>query len=51
MENTRSWWNDLKLRAGWGETGQQAVGDLWNAYIPTYSPSQPGSFYPDGMGG
>lgn len=51
MESTRSWFNDLKLRAGWGETGQQAVGDLWNSYIPTYSPSQPGSFYPDGNGG
>ncbi len=51
MESTRSWFNDLYLRAGWGETGQQAVGDLWNSYIPTYSPSQPGSFYPDGNGG
>ncbi len=51
MESSRSWFNDLKLRAGWGETGQQAVGDLWNSYIPTYSPSQPGSLYPDGNGG
>ena len=51
MEGTRSWWNDLKLRAGWGETGQQSVDNFYNAYTPTYTPSQPGSFYPNGNGG
>lgn len=51
MENTRSWWNDLKLRAGWGETGQQSIDNFYNCYTPTYIPSQPGSFYPNGTGG
>lgn len=50
MEGARSWWNDLKLRAGWGETGQQAVGST-NNYTPTYTVSQPGSYYPNGFGG
>ena len=51
MENARSWWNDLKLRAGWGETGQQSIDNFYNCYTPTYIPSQPGSFYPNGTGG
>lgn len=51
MEGARSWWNDLKLRAGWGETGQQSIDNFYNCYTPTYIPSQPGSFYPNGMGG
>ena len=50
MEDARGWFNDLKLRAGWGETGQQAVGST-NNWFPSYTPSQPGSFYPNGMGG
>ena len=33
MESTAGWLNDLKLRLGWGETGQQAVGSYYN-YIP-----------------
>lgn len=51
MEGARSWWNDLKLRAGWGETGQQSIDNFYNCYTPTYIPSQPGSFYPNGNGG
>ncbi|MEZ3576760.1 MAG: TonB-dependent receptor [Muribaculaceae bacterium] len=51
MEGARSWWNDLKLRAGWGETGQQSIDNFYNCHTPTYIPSQPGSFYPNGMGG
>ena len=50
MESARGWLSDLKLRAGWGETGQQAVGNYYN-YIPIYTVSSPGSYYPDGMGG
>ena len=50
MESTAGWLNDLKLRLGWGETGQQAVGSYYN-YIPIVTPSQPGSYYPDGNGG
>jgi len=50
MDRTSGWLNDLKLRLGWGETGQQAVGSYYN-YIPLVTPSQPGSYYPDGQGG
>ena len=50
MERSRGWLNDLKLRLGWGETGQQAVGGYYN-YMSLYYGSQPGSYYPDGMGG
>lgn len=50
MERTRGWLSDFKLRLGWGETGQQAVGSYYN-YIPIYTASQPGSFYPNGAGG
>lgn len=42
--------SDLKLRLGWGETGQQAVGSYYN-YIPMYTVSQPGSYYPNGFNG
>ena len=50
MESSRNWLSDFKLRLGWGETGQQAVGSYYN-YIPIYNVSQPGSFYPNGAGG
>lgn len=50
MQDAASWLSDLKLRAGWGETGQQAVGSYYN-YIPTYTVSSPGSYYNNGMGG
>lgn len=50
MSRARGWLSDLKLRLGWGETGQQAVGTYYN-YIPIYSPSQPGSYYTNGAGG
>lgn len=45
MEDTRSWMNDLKLRLGWGMTGQQEVGSTCN-YLPLYSVASPGSYYP-----
>lgn len=51
MESSRTWLSDLKLRLGWGETGQQAVGDSYYNYIPTYTASMPGSYYTNGAGG
>lgn len=45
MEGTRGWMNDLKLRLGWGMTGQQEVGSTCN-YLPMYSIAGPGSYYP-----
>ncbi|MDE6697198.1 MAG: TonB-dependent receptor [Muribaculaceae bacterium] len=50
MESARNWLSDFKLRLGWGETGQQAVGSYYN-YIPQYMISSPGSFYTNGQGG
>lgn len=50
MERARGWLSDFKLRLGWGETGQQAVGSYYN-YLPLYNSSQPGSFYPNGLNG
>lgn len=35
----------LKLRVGWGKTGQQDIGDNFYPYIPTYTISQQGAFY------
>ncbi len=40
-----NWWNEFKLRLGWGKTGQQDVGSTCN-YLPMYSVAGPGSFYP-----
>jgi TonB-linked SusC/RagA family outer membrane protein len=37
--------DELKLRAGWGQTGQQDIGDTYYPYIPTYTISQQGAFY------
>ena len=39
-----TWLSDLKLRAGWGITGQQeGIGDY--TYIPTYTPNSQGAYY------
>ena len=46
MENVRENMNEFKLRLGWGQTGQQAVGGLFD-YMPTYTVSEPGSYYPN----
>jgi len=45
MKSTRSWLNDLKLRLGWGVTGQQDVGSTCN-YLPQYRIAGAGSYYP-----
>ena len=50
LKDAAGWLTDLKLRLGWGQTGQQAVGST-NNYTPTYTISMPGSFYPNGVGG
>lgn len=36
--------SDLKLRAGWGETGQQEVGGYYNSF-PSYNVSEPTAQY------
>ncbi len=41
MEGAKDVMNDLKLRLGWGVTGQQAVGGLY-PYIPVYATSSSG---------
>ncbi len=46
MENLNANMNDFKLRLGWGQTGQQAVGGLFD-FMPTFQVSQPGSYYPN----
>lgn len=50
LQPAQGWLSDLKLRLGWGETGQQAVGGYYN-YLPLSYPSAPGSFYPNGLNG
>lgn len=50
MESTQSYLNDLKLRLGWGQTGQQEVGSSIN-YMPMYSIASPTSSYPNGTSG
>ena len=50
MERASGWLSDLKLRLGWGETGQQAVGSYYN-YLAMYNVSQPGSYYTNGSDG
>lgn len=46
MEGVRGWWNDLKLRLGWGVTGQQDIGSLF-PYLATYTLSTDNGFqYP-----
>ena len=37
MEGTRGWLNELKLRAGFGVTGQQDLNDDYFPYMPLYT--------------
>lgn len=46
MEGTSDVINELKLRLGWGITGQQSVGGYF-PYMPVYSQSLIGSYYPN----
>ena len=51
FEDVRGWWNDLKLRLGWGVTGQQDIGSYF-PYMPVYTYSaNPGFQYPGWNGG
>lgn len=50
LQDASGWLSDLKLRLGWGKTGQQAVGSV-NNYTTTYQMSQGTSLYPDGLTG
>jgi TonB-linked SusC/RagA family outer membrane protein len=48
-----TWWNDFKLRLGWGKTGQQQLkdasgNDLDFAYTPLYTTSNSYAQYPFG---
>lgn len=53
MEPVRNVFSELKLRAGWGITGQQDVGDSYFPYLPIYTignngnPDPNTSSYPD----
>jgi iron complex outermembrane receptor protein len=52
MEGTQEWLNDMKLRLGWGVTGQQDVGSYF-PYLATYTSSYTNGFLypsPDGNG-
>lgn len=46
FESARSTMNEFKLRLGWGQTGQQAVGGFFD-YMGTYTQSLQGSYYPN----
>ncbi len=51
FESVRDKWNDLKLRLGWGVTGQQDLGGSYFPYLPIYNVSGfngggEGFFYP-----
>ena len=48
LQGASGWLSDLKLRLGWGKTGQQAVGST-NNYTTTYQMSQGTSLYPNGL--
>ncbi len=50
MQDAAGWLSDLKLRLGWGQTGQQDVGS-WNNYTVTYQQSQGSVLYPNGLNG
>lgn len=43
MEDVRQWWNDGKLRLGWGVTGQQDIGSYF-PYMAVYTMSTTAGF-------
>lgn len=48
LRSASGWLNDLKLRLGWGQTGQQEVGNTIN-YMPMYAIASPTVSYPNGL--
>lgn len=48
MQRSRGWLNELKLRLGWGQTGQQEIGGTIN-YMPLYGIASPTVSYPGGL--
>jgi TonB-linked SusC/RagA family outer membrane protein len=43
MENTKDYISDLKLRVGWGQTGNQEIGNyaIYTIYVPDYGTGDP----------
>lgn len=43
MENTKTFITDLKLRAGWGQTGNQEIDNYatYTIYVPDYGVADP----------
>lgn len=50
MQGAAGWLSDLKLRLGWGKTGQQEVGETIN-YLALYAIASPSVSYPNGTNG
>lgn len=50
LQDASGWLSELKLRLGWGQTGQQDVGSS-NNYTTTYQQSQGTVLYPNGLNG
>lgn len=47
MQGAAGWLSDLKLRLGWGKTGQQEIGETIN-YLALYALASPSVSYPNG---
>lgn len=50
MQGAACWLSDLKLRLGWGKTGQQEIGETIN-YMALYAIASPSVSYPNGTNG
>lgn len=50
MQGAAGWLSDLKLRLGWGKTGQQEIGKTIN-YMTLYAIASPSVSYPNGTNG
>lgn len=50
MQGAAGWLSDLKLRLGWGKTGQQEIGETIN-YMALYAIAPPSVSYPNGTNG
>lgn len=50
MQGAAGWLSDLKLRLGWGKTGQQEIGETIN-YMALYAIASPSVSYPNATNG